>query len=64
MVGGRGGWAMGIEEGTCWDEHRVLYGNQLDNKLYKNIKQTKKTQETCKMESKNMALCASCKLKS
>ena len=19
---------MGIEEGTCWDEHWVLYGNQ------------------------------------
>ena len=27
---------MGIEEGTCWDEHWVLYGNQFDNKLYKN----------------------------
>ena len=25
---------MGIEEGTCWDEHWVLYGNQFDNKLY------------------------------
>ena len=25
---------MGIEEGTCWDEHWVLYGNQSDNKLY------------------------------
>ena len=24
--GGEGGkWVMGIEEGTCWDEHRVLY---------------------------------------
>ena len=36
-----GGWwigesahrLMGIEEGTCWDEHWVLYGNQFDNKL-------------------------------
>ena len=28
------GWVMGIEEGTCWDEHWVSYGNQLDNKLY------------------------------
>ena len=18
-------WVMGIEEGTCWDEHRILY---------------------------------------
>ena len=32
--GGRGKWVMGIEEGTCWDEHWVLYGNQYDNKLY------------------------------
>ena len=23
---------MGIEEGTCWDEHWLLYGNQFDNK--------------------------------
>ena len=27
-VGGRGKWVMGMEEGTCWDEHWVLYGNQ------------------------------------
>ena len=25
---------MGIEEGTCWDEHWVLYGNQFDNKFH------------------------------
>ena len=25
---------MGREEGTCWDEHWVLYGNQFGNKLY------------------------------
>ena len=24
-VGERGKWVMGIEEGTCWDEHWVLY---------------------------------------
>ena len=24
---------MGIE-GTCWDEHWVLYGNQFDNKFH------------------------------
>ena len=29
-----GGWVMGIEEGTCWDEHWVLYGNQFDNKFH------------------------------
>ena len=34
MGGGRKGkWVMGIEEGTCWDEHWVLYGNKLDNKF-------------------------------
>ena len=25
---------MGIKEGTCWDEHWVLYGNQFDNKFH------------------------------
>ena len=25
---------MGIEEGTFWDEHWVLYRNQSDNKLH------------------------------
>ena len=25
---------MGIEEGTFWDEHWVLYGNQFDNKYH------------------------------
>ena len=24
-MGERGKWVMGIEEGTCWDEHWVLY---------------------------------------
>ena len=25
---------MGIEEGTFWDEHWVLYGNQFDDKFH------------------------------
>ena len=25
---------MGTEEGTCWDEPWVLYGNQFDNKFH------------------------------
>ena len=33
-LGGRGKWVMGIEEGTCWDEHWVLYGNQFDNEFH------------------------------
>ena len=33
---------MGIEEGTCWDGHWVLYGNQFDNK-FQIKKQKKKT---------------------
>ena len=24
----------GMEEGTCWDEHRVLYGNQFDDTFH------------------------------
>ena len=32
MGGGRE-WRVG-EEGTCWDEHWVLYGNQFDNKFH------------------------------
>ena len=31
---------MGIEEGTCWDEQQVLYGNQFDNTFH--IKKKKK----------------------
>ena len=33
-VGVSGGWVMVIEEGTFWDEHWVLYGNQFDNKFH------------------------------
>ena len=32
--GGERKWVMGIEEGSCWDEHWVLYVSQFDNKLY------------------------------
>ena len=45
MGGGREeGGVMGIEEGTFWDEHWVLYGNQFDNKFHilKKIKKLKK----------------------
>ena len=33
-VVGRVKWVMGIEEGACWGEHWVLYGNQFDNKFH------------------------------
>ena len=33
---------MGIEEGTFWDEHWVLYGNQFDNKFHSNKNKNKK----------------------
>ena len=36
-----GKWVMGIEEGTCWDEHWVLYGNRFDNKLHIKKKERK-----------------------
>ena len=32
---------MGIEEGTFWDEHWVLYGNQFVNKFHIYIKKKK-----------------------
>ena len=32
---------MGIEEGTCWDKHWVLYGNQFDSKFH--IKKKRKS---------------------
>ena len=49
---------MGIEEGTCWDEHWWLYGNQLDNKLYfKTLKISfitiKKEEEGRRFDNKN-----------
>ena len=33
-AGERGKWVLGTEEGSCWDEHWVLDGDQLDNELY------------------------------
>ena len=40
---------MGIEEGTFWDEHWVLYGNQFDNKLHI----LKKNKRKCKRKKKS-----------
>ena len=33
-MGERGKWVMGMEEGTCWDEHWVLCGNEFDKKFH------------------------------
>ena len=52
VVGERGKWVMGMEEGTCWDEHWVLYGNQFDNKFH--IK--KRHKHTCIMGKKEDTL--------
>ena len=42
---------MGIEEGTCWDEHWVLYGNQFDNKFHINKNEkVNNFEENCIME--------------
>ena len=38
---------MGIEEGTCWDEHLVLYGNQFDNKFHNKKNKNTKRKATC-----------------
>ena len=34
VIKGVGREKMGIEEGTCWDEHWKLYVSQFDNKSY------------------------------
>ena len=36
LGGGLANWLMGINEGTCWDEHCVLY---LSNELINSIPQ-------------------------
>ena len=36
----RGKWVMGTEEGTCWDEHWVLYVN---DEPWESTPQTKST---------------------
>ena len=40
---------MGIEEGTFWDEHWVLYGNQFVNKFH--IKKKKRTSHIQRLTS-------------
>ena len=47
---------MGIEEGTFWDEHWVLYGNQFDNKFHI-LKNKKKTHH---LKFKNTVVYTSC----
>ena len=39
-AGERGKWAMGIEEGTCWDEHWVLY---VSNESWESTSEAKNT---------------------
>ena len=55
-VGGRGGWVMGIEEGTFWDEHWVLYGNQCDNKFHILKKKLKKNNKIKLLEKKELII--------
>ena len=45
---------MGIEEGTCWDDHWVLYGNQVDNKFHIQKYKTAKT----KLNNNKFLVCA------
>ena len=48
---------MGIEEGTFWDEHWVLYGTQFDNKfhIWKKIKNEKKKKKKTRKEKERHA---------
>ena len=39
-VGERGKWVMGIEKGTCWDEHWVLY---VSNESWESTPEAKST---------------------
>ena len=39
-AGERGNWVMGIEEGTCWDEHWMLYVN---DESWESMPKTKST---------------------
>ena len=60
-AGERGTWVMGMEEGTCWDEHWVLYGSQFENKLY--FKKKKKLSTACfafYVVSSNRSNCVCC----
>ena len=45
-MGERGKWEMGTEEDTSWDKHWVLYGNQFDNRLYKEEEEEEEEGET------------------
>ena len=40
MAGERGKWVMGIEEGTCWDEHWMLY---VSDESWESTPEAKKT---------------------
>ena len=40
MGGGRGKWLMGIENGSCWDEHWVLY---VSHESWESTPETKST---------------------
>ena len=62
---------MGIEEGTCWDEHWVLYGNQFDNKFHifkkkkKERKLSRDMEDTKKTQSKFLKIKpTTCEIKS
>ena len=49
-VGLKMAWEHHVEEGTFWDEHWVLYGNQYDNKLHILKKKENKLRVTGKEE--------------
>ena len=49
---------MGIEEGTFWDEHWVLYGNQFDNKFH--ILKKKKQGYSCNLFRVSVSRILSC----
>ena len=52
MAGERGKWVMGIEEGTCWDEHWVLYVSEESRESTPKTKSTVYTLYVSQFDSK------------
>ena len=51
-VGERGKWVMGIEEGTCWDEHWVFYGSDESRESTPKTKSTLYTLSVSQFDNK------------
>ena len=48
----RGKWVMGIEEGTCWDEHWMLHGSDESQESIPQAKSTFYTLYVSQLDNK------------